>query len=88
VGWHKSDSQYARTRSSSSDPQPAAAEGGMQTESNTGRYTPAATVGVGVEFAHTRRFAVDVQLRAGTTRRPDDEYQVHNVGLNFGVAWY
>lgn len=90
VGWHHSDSHYARTgdRVASDQPQPATAEGGMQMESESGKYTPAATVGVGFEFAHTRRFAVDVQLRAGSTRRPADEYQVHNVGLNFGVAWY
>lgn len=91
VGWHHSESHYARSggdRMGDDRPTPAAAEAGMQADEQAGKYTPAATVGVGFEFAHTRRFAVDVQLRAGTTRRPSDEYQVHNVGLNFGVAWY
>ena len=85
-GWHQSDSQYAKVQRD--DGPVAAAAGTGSGGESAGKFTPAATVGVGFEFAHTRAFAADVQLRMGTTRRPADEYQVHNVGLNFGAAWY
>lgn len=88
VGWHRSDSYYANpNRNDGPTPAAGTSDGGTMDES-AGTFTPAWTVGAGYEFAHTRAFAADVQLRAGTTRRPADEYQVHNVGLNFGVAWY
>jgi len=89
VGWHHSDSLYAKVDRDDRGGALAAAAGeqGM-TDDPAGRYTPAATAGIGFEFAHTTSFAADVQLRVGSTRRPDDEYQVHNVALTFGAAWY
>lgn len=89
VGWHHSDSQYARTGATrvSGNRLPAGA-GPMMEPGGAPEQTPAASMGIGWEFAHTSRFAADVQLRVGSTRRPADEYQVTNVGVTFGAAWY
>jgi len=43
---------------------------------------------LGWEFAHSQSLAAEIQLRVAGTERPSDEYQVRNVGLNFGVSWY
>jgi hypothetical protein len=86
VGWHRSTSMYAKV--DQYPPQVTAAGEAVVDDDHAGRVTPAATFGIGWEFAHTRAFAADVQFRVGTTHRPADEYQVHNLGLNFGVAWY
>jgi hypothetical protein len=88
AGWHHSDSRYAKVGRDRvrTNLRPATSEPVM--DSQAGKYTPAATFGVGFEFAHTKRFAADIQLRVGSTRRPSDEYQVHNVALTFGAAWF
>jgi len=84
VGWHHSDSYYAQPHRDG--PMAAAGQGTSQPESS--KYSPAVTAGIGYEFAHTRSFAADVQIRVGNTHRPADEYQVQNVALTFGAAWY
>ena len=89
VGWHHSDAFYARTGGSMvGGNRPVAAGGPVMEDSGAPSQTPAASVGIGWEFAHTSKFAADVQLRVGSTRRPADEYQVTNIGLTFGAAWY
>lgn len=87
VGKHISDSRYAKVEQPGGMLRSAA--GGSSTGVvDNGSWSPAATFGVGVEFAHTTTFAADVQFRVGTTRRDDSEYQVHNTGLVFGASWY
>ena len=87
-GWHESDSRYANL-----DPDPAPSTSGnslprLAPDDPAPLVTPATSFGVGLEFAHTRTFAAEVFVRAGTTMRPDDEYQVQNVALTFGASWY
>lgn len=86
-GWHITDGDY--------DASPAATEGlpnkhqPAPKEMSEGKILGTATfVAVGVELAHNEVFAVDLQLRGGTTRRPDGRYQVYNTGLNVGFNWY
>ncbi len=89
TGWHHSDGFYARNdRVQPGQPVPASTDAGQMSRSSPSRFAPAASVGIGFEFAHTRTFACDVMLRAGSTRRPADSYQVHNVALTFGAAWF
>lgn len=85
-GWHDSDSRYADvdrnpTTGGSSLPR-------LAPDDPAPRVSSATSFGIGLEFAHTRTFAAEVMLRAGTTRRPADEYQVTNVAITFGASWY
>lgn len=89
AGWHHSDAFYASAgRDRVMGNRRPAAAGPVMEDDTAPATTPAATFGVGWEFAHTSSFAADVQLRVGSTRRPADEYQVHNVGITFGASWY
>ena len=86
AGWHTSNSRYADV---DRDPTPRTGSLPKLAPDNPApRVTPATSFGVGLEFAHTRTFAAEVFVRAGTTMRPADEYQVHNVALTFGASWY
>ena len=86
LGWHESDSRYADVHR---DPTPpGSALPALAPDDPAPRLTPATALGVGFEFAHTRSFAADISLRVGTTRRPSDEYQVHDVAVTFGASWY
>jgi len=89
TGWHHTDALYARgDRVHSGQPVAASTSGGTMTQSTPSRFSPAASLGIGLEFAHTRTFACDVMIRAGSTRRASDSYQVQNVALTFGAAWF
>lgn len=89
VGRHISDSRYARVEGEPDGVLRSSTGGGSSTpDTDNGGWSPAASLAVGFEFAHTTTFAADVQLRVGTTRRDADEYQVHNTGLMFGASWY
>lgn len=92
-GKHISDSRYANPRWNMDDD--GTLRAGEAGGGNTGgegesysEYAPAAMLGIGFEFARTTKFAVDVQLRAASTRRPSDEYQIYNTGFVFGINWY
>jgi hypothetical protein len=85
VGKHISDSHYTKSL-----PPPSgvrASSVGEELEA-PGDWTGAAAAAIGYEFAHTPRFAAEVILRVGTTRRPSDEFQIHNTAITFGASWY
>jgi hypothetical protein len=92
-GKHISDSRYANPAwNTDDDGSLRAGEAGPDGMGNGSEeyseYAPAAMLGVGFEFARTTKFAVDVQFRVASTRRPADEYQIHNTGLVFGINWF
>lgn len=89
VGYHISDSDYVREGAEPAGPRPAALASGSAIEDDRApRATPAYFTAIGWEYAHTETFSCDVQIRVGATRRPADEYQIYNTGLNFGFNWY
>ena len=89
VGWHISDGDYDKDLPATV-PQPVSKSGGQQMpETSDGSVMGSATfAAVGYELAHNSVFAADIQFRVGTTRRPDDRYQILNTGLNIGFNWY
>jgi hypothetical protein len=89
VGRHISDGDYARQHSGPQTPMVVSKDsmGPAPSESPSGA-SPASFVAVGWEFAHNSMFAAEIQLRTGTTRRPDNLYQVYNAALNVGFNWY
>ena len=88
VGRHISDSRYAKPWLYDDEAALRAAAGTIVEHDEASRFTPAVTGAIGYEWARNSRFAVDVQLRAGATHRPDDEYQVFNTALVFGASWF
>ncbi len=89
VGWHITDGDYDQAPSRTG-PVPVGAKGGQTApeasdESTAGSATFAA---IGWEMAHNEVFAMDIQFRVGTTKRPDERYQILNTGLNIGFNWY
>lgn len=94
VGWHITDGDYDNAPRSASpmptSPMPIASRSpSIPEERPEGRVTGTATfAAIGLELAHNSVLAVDLQFRVGTTRRPDDRYQVYNTGLNVGFNWY
>lgn len=89
VGRHSSDSLYTKPDVYESDDALLRAQRGMGTgERSTGVNASATTFGVGFEFAHTKNFAADVQLRIGRTDTNESKFSVTNTALTFGVAWY
>ncbi len=95
VGWHISDGDYAKRVGPSGQVQ------AVTTEINNTQQSPERPpleeipgpgasyfAAIGWEVAHSRSFVAEVQLRAASTQRADDAYQVRNVGLNVGASWY
>ncbi len=87
MGKHISDSPYTRTATAPPLDGTRRARSSGDGE-GAGVYTPAFTGAIGYEFAHRSDFAVDVQFRVGSTRRPAEEYQIRNTGIVFGVTWF
>lgn len=91
VGHHQSESLYTKPHLYESETFLRARRMGVDvndSEEARSLWAPATTFGIGYEFAHTTRFAADVQFRVGRTAVNDDKYAVTNTGLTFGVAWY
>ncbi len=94
LGWHVSDGDYmkkARADTSMSVSvdgaqalQPQAPSTPGEADSAGGSYFAA----IGWELAHSTSFVAEVQLRAASTYRPDEAYEVRNVGVNVGASWY
>ncbi len=89
VGRHSSDSLYTKPDVYESDDPLLRSARGSNDNMMAGTVTAAATTfGIGFEFAHTKNFAADVQLRAGHTDVNDSKFSVDNTGITFGVSWY
>lgn|GEM_PF-6838849 len=89
VGRHSSDSLYTKPDVYQSNDMLLRAQRGMNTGPRaTGVNARATTFGIGFEFAHTKKFAADVQLRVGRTDTNESDFAVTNTGITFGVAWY
>lgn len=92
VGWHITDGDYAR-EPVSMDTRPSGASA-IQPRPAPVRTAPVSGGGgayfaaIGWELAASRSFVAEVQLRAATTVRADDQYRVRNIGLNVGASWY
>ncbi len=92
VGWHISDGEYAKRTATVQDTPSGSVALQQQRQPSTsaaaGGVGAAYFAAVGWEVAHSRSFVAEVQLRAASTHRSDDQYQVRNVGLNVGASWY
>jgi hypothetical protein len=89
VGKHVSDSRYAKPWLYDDGGNLRARTGAPIDEpDHAGDWTPAVTGAIGYEWARNQRLALDVQLRAGATRRPADEYQVYDTAIVFGASWF
>jgi hypothetical protein len=95
IGWHISDGDYAKRVGPSGQVQ-AVTNGESSAQRSPGSSEleeipgPGASyfAAVGWEVAHSRSFVAEIQLRAASTQRADDAYEVRNVGLNVGASWY
>ena len=95
IGWHISDGDYAKRIGPSGQMQ-AVTTGANNAQQSPERPPSEAVPGpgasyfaaIGWEVAHNRSFAAEIQLRAASTHRTDDAYEVRNVGLNVGASWY
>jgi hypothetical protein len=90
MGWHITDGEYARPPAATG-PMPVAAKGSSSMEPPSEESTSigaASFMALGLEVAHNSVFAAEIQFRVGTSRAPDDRYQVYNTGLNVGFSWY
>lgn len=89
VGWHITDGDYDKELPQVG-PTPVSANGGERpADDGQGPELGNATfAAIGWEVAHNSVFAMDIQLRVGSTRRADDKYQILNTGANVGFNWY
>lgn len=89
VGWHITDGDYDKDLPMSGPVATSArGDGRMPEKSDSAALGNATFAALGWEFAHNTVFAADIQFRVGTTRRPDERYQILNTGLNIGFNWY